>query len=115
MLTLTDFRIADHTLQTMPRLAALRQSCLSARAEVCIERAHYVTAFLQRKHADDSGCAERIHLAKPAAGSRPAGTDATHLSAHQSLWQFSPRYEHTNSSLSGVYDAGSLILSQKGR
>lgn len=47
MLTLTDFRLANHTLLTMPRLAALRQACLSASAEVCIERARQVTAFLR--------------------------------------------------------------------
>lgn len=53
MLSLTDLRSATHTLQTMPRLAALRQACLSAKAEVCIERALYVTNFLRDMASDD--------------------------------------------------------------
>ncbi len=65
MLTLTDIRVADDTLQTMPRLEALRKACLSNRAEVCIERAHHVTTFL-RDMADDNEAME-IRYAKAVA------------------------------------------------
>lgn len=47
VVTLADIRLVDYTLPTMSRLASLRQACLSARAEVCIERAKHVTAFLK--------------------------------------------------------------------
>lgn len=53
MLNITDIRMSDHTLKTMPRLAALRRACLLAKAEVCIERARYVTAFLRDKADND--------------------------------------------------------------
>ena len=65
MLTLTDIRVADDTLQTMPRLAALRKTCLSNRAEVCIERAYHVTTFL-RDMADNNEAME-IRYAKAVA------------------------------------------------
>ncbi len=45
--TLADISLARHTLSTLPRLAGLRRACLSARSEVCIERARHVTAFLR--------------------------------------------------------------------
>lgn len=53
MVTITDLGLANHTLDTMPRLASLRQACFSSRAEVCIERARHVTAYL-RDIADDN-------------------------------------------------------------
>ena len=53
MVTLTDLGLASHTLDTMPLLASLRQACLSARTEVCIERARHVTAYL-KDLADDN-------------------------------------------------------------
>ena len=52
-ITLTDIRLADQTLDTLPLLTSLRQRCLSARAEVCIERARHITTFL-RDRADVS-------------------------------------------------------------
>ncbi len=45
--TLTDIRIADQNLDTLPLLASLRRNCFSAQAEVCIERARHVTTFLR--------------------------------------------------------------------
>jgi formate C-acetyltransferase len=49
--TLTDLRIADQDLSTLPLLDSLRKKSLSAKAEVCIERARHITAFL-RDRAD---------------------------------------------------------------
>ena len=45
--TLTDIRIADQNLDTMPLLNTLRRNSFSTKAEVCIERANYVTTFLR--------------------------------------------------------------------
>ncbi len=46
-LTLTDIRLADQDLNTLPLLKSLRQKSLSARTEVCIERARHITTFLR--------------------------------------------------------------------
>jgi pyruvate formate-lyase/glycerol dehydratase family glycyl radical enzyme len=46
-ITLTDIRLADQTLDTLPLLTSLRQRCLSAKAEVCIERARHITTFFR--------------------------------------------------------------------
>ena len=46
-LTLTDIRLADQDLDTLPLLKSLRQKSLSARTEVCIERARHITTFLR--------------------------------------------------------------------
>lgn len=46
-LTLTDIRIADQNLDTLPLLESLRKQCFSAKAEVCIERAKHITTFLR--------------------------------------------------------------------
>lgn len=43
----TDIRIADQKLDTLPLLDSLRKQCLSAKAEVCIERSRHVTRFLR--------------------------------------------------------------------
>lgn len=51
--TLKDIRITGQNLSTLPLLDSLRKKSLSAKAEVCIERAKHVTAFLRDK-ADDS-------------------------------------------------------------
>ena len=45
--TLTDIRITDQDLATMPLLDSLRKKSLSAKAEVCIERARHITTFLR--------------------------------------------------------------------
>jgi pyruvate formate-lyase/glycerol dehydratase family glycyl radical enzyme len=45
--TLTDIRIADQDLETLPLLFSLRRKCLSAKAEVCVERARHITTFLR--------------------------------------------------------------------
>ena len=44
---LTDIRIADQNLDTLPLLESLRKKSLSAKAEVCIERSQHVTTFLR--------------------------------------------------------------------
>ena len=46
-ITLTDIRLADQDLNNLPLLKSLRQKSLSAKTEVCIERAHYITTFLR--------------------------------------------------------------------
>ncbi|SEM59754.1 glycerol dehydratase, cobalamin-independent, large subunit [Syntrophus gentianae] len=51
--TLKDIRIADMNLETLPLLSSLKEQCLSAKAEVCIERAKHITTFL-RDRADES-------------------------------------------------------------
>lgn len=50
--TLPDITIADQDFATLPRLDSLRKQALSAKAEVCIERAKHVTTYLRDK-ADD--------------------------------------------------------------
>jgi formate C-acetyltransferase len=45
--TLTDIRLAEHSLSTMPLLNKLRQNCFAATTEVCIERARHITKFLR--------------------------------------------------------------------
>jgi formate C-acetyltransferase len=45
--TLTDIRLAAQDLGTLPLLDALRKKSLSAKAEVCIERALHITTFLR--------------------------------------------------------------------
>ncbi len=45
--TLKDIRIADQSLDTLPLLDSLRRESLSAKAEVCIERARHITTFLR--------------------------------------------------------------------
>jgi len=52
-ITLKDIRIADMKLEALPLLSSLKDQCLSAKAEVCIERARHITTFL-RDRADDS-------------------------------------------------------------
>ncbi|MFZ5761120.1 MAG: pyruvate formate lyase family protein [Thermodesulfobacteriota bacterium] len=47
-LTLADIRLADYTLDTLPRLAELRRQSLAARPEICIERARLVTEYLRK-------------------------------------------------------------------
>jgi formate C-acetyltransferase len=56
--TLTDIRIADQDLATLPLLDSLRNKSLSAQAEVCIERARHVTTFLR----DRGGCEETMEI-----------------------------------------------------
>jgi pyruvate formate-lyase/glycerol dehydratase family glycyl radical enzyme len=46
-LTLTNIRLTDQNLDTLPLLKSLRQKSLSAKAEVCIERARHITTFLR--------------------------------------------------------------------
>lgn len=46
-LTLPDIRCSDFTLETSPLLGRLRAEVMAAKAEVCIERARHVTAFLR--------------------------------------------------------------------
>jgi pyruvate formate-lyase/glycerol dehydratase family glycyl radical enzyme len=56
--TLTDIRIADQDLATMPLLDALRKKSLSAKAAVCIERARHITTFLR----DMAECEESMEI-----------------------------------------------------
>ncbi len=46
-ITLADVRLMEHDLQSLPRLAQLREQLLAARPAVCIERARHVTRFLR--------------------------------------------------------------------
>ncbi len=46
-ITLKDIRIADQSLDTLTLLDSLRRESLSAKAEVCIERARHITTFLR--------------------------------------------------------------------
>ena len=55
---LQDIRIADLNLDTLPLLDSLRKKCLSAKAEVCIERARHITTFLR----DMAGCDEPMEI-----------------------------------------------------
>ena len=45
--TLEDIRLAEYTLENMPLLKRLRENLISKTAEVCVERAKYVTEYLQ--------------------------------------------------------------------
>ncbi|HET9596930.1 MAG TPA: pyruvate formate lyase family protein [Anaeromyxobacteraceae bacterium] len=45
--TLRDVRLAEHDLDTLPRLAELRRSLLATPPEVCVERARHVTRYLR--------------------------------------------------------------------
>src|SRR5512139_2751885 len=60
--TLKDIRIADQSLKTMPLLDSLRGKNLAAKAEVCIERAKYVTTFL--RDMADAGESMEIRYAR---------------------------------------------------
>ena len=44
---LSDIRLPDCTLDSLPRLRRLREQLLAAKCEVCIERARHLTAYLQ--------------------------------------------------------------------
>lgn len=46
-ITLKDIGLKEITLDTMPRLKRLRADSVKAKAEVCIERARYVTRYLR--------------------------------------------------------------------
>jgi len=46
-ITLPDIRLAEHSLDSLPRLARLREQTMRAPVEVCIERAAHVTAYLR--------------------------------------------------------------------
>lgn len=46
-ITLPDIRLAECTLTSLPRLGRLRDRMMAAKAEVCVERAAYVTAYLR--------------------------------------------------------------------
>ena len=50
--TLPDIRLRDYTLGSLPRLQRLRDASVQARAEICIERATYVTDYLQHGSSD---------------------------------------------------------------
>lgn len=47
LVTLNDIRLNDITLDKMPRLKMLRDASVMAKADVCIERARYVTRYLR--------------------------------------------------------------------
>ena len=57
-LSLSDIRLGEHTLATHPLLATLRREDLEAQAEVCIEPARHITAFLR----DEADPAEAMEL-----------------------------------------------------
>jgi formate C-acetyltransferase len=45
-ITLPDISLAEHTLDTLPRLKELRQQSFANKTEICIERARYITEYL---------------------------------------------------------------------
>jgi formate C-acetyltransferase len=51
--TLKDIRLQAYTLDTMPLLRQLRDECVNAKAEVCIERARHITEYLRDKSTDN--------------------------------------------------------------
>ncbi|HBH87205.1 MAG TPA: hypothetical protein DDY17_06345, partial [Syntrophaceae bacterium] len=51
--TLNDLRLQDISLDSMPRLKLLRDACVQAKSEVCIERARYVTRYLRDMSSDE--------------------------------------------------------------
>lgn len=53
-ITLSDRRLTQYTMDSLPRLKRLRDLVMAARAEVCIERARFVTAYLRdMAHPED--------------------------------------------------------------
>jgi len=51
--TLDDIRLKDITLENLPRLKMLRDACVQAKPEVCIERARYVTRYLRDMSSEE--------------------------------------------------------------
>ena len=51
--TLNDLRLQDISLDSMPRLKQLRDACVQAKPEVCIERARYVTRYLRDMSSEE--------------------------------------------------------------
>ncbi len=60
--TLEDIRLSDYTLESLPRLARLRENCFKLKPHICIERARYVTEFL--RDMDDPNDAPEVRRAK---------------------------------------------------
>ena len=51
--TLVDLRLKDITLDDMPRLKILRDACVKAKPEICIERARHVTTYLRDMSSEE--------------------------------------------------------------
>ena len=51
--TLNDLQLQDISLDSMPRLKQLRDACVQAKPEVCIERARYVTRYLRDMSSEE--------------------------------------------------------------
>lgn len=52
LVTLDDIRLRDYTLESLPRIRKLREQCLDAEPEICIERARHVTRHLKELSSD---------------------------------------------------------------
>ncbi len=61
-ITLDDIRLQQHTLDTLPRLAALRREAFARTPEICIERARYITRYL--RYHDDPDDTPEVRRAK---------------------------------------------------
>ncbi|MFT5701286.1 MAG: pyruvate formate-lyase/glycerol dehydratase family glycyl radical enzyme [Desulforhopalus sp.] len=46
--SLSDCSLQEHTLETLPRLAALRKLSFDSKPAICVERARYITRYLQK-------------------------------------------------------------------
>lgn len=51
-ITLADINLTTYTLENLPLLRELRDRNLASQTEVCIERARYVTRYLERESSD---------------------------------------------------------------
>lgn len=51
--TFADIRLKDITLDDMPRLKVLRDACVKAKPEICIERARSVTGYLRDMSSEE--------------------------------------------------------------
>ncbi len=51
--TFADIRLKDITLDDMPRLKLLRDACVKAKPEICIERTRYVTGYLRDMSSEE--------------------------------------------------------------
>ena len=61
-ITLKDIRLREYTLDSLPRLAELRENYFKLKPAICIERARYVTEYL--RDMDDPADPPGIRQAK---------------------------------------------------
>src|SRR5579885_1662731 len=88
--TLSDIQLVDYTLETLGSLGELRTQCLRARAQVCIERAKYVTEYLRDFSVPEESAelrrARAMHYSSPIR--RPS-------SSMTAFWPAPPRPSHS--------------------